>query len=69
MAYVKMFSGSLVEVQYVKQLLQDKGIEPVVKDRSSSALSAGFGALTPDFYELFVHSDEVDKTKNIMNDM
>ncbi|MDO6802678.1 DUF2007 domain-containing protein [Wenyingzhuangia sp. 1_MG-2023] len=58
MSYVKVFSGSIVEVQHIKQSLQAKGIEPVVRDTTSSAALAGFGALMPNFQELFVHSDE-----------
>lgn len=58
MGYVKVFSGSFVEVQRIKQLLQEEGIEPIVKDNSNSALMAGFGAVMPNFQELFVRSDE-----------
>ncbi|NIJ44398.1 hypothetical protein FHR24_000837 [Wenyingzhuangia heitensis] len=58
MSYVKVFSGSLVEVEHIKQLLQEKGIEPVIKDNNHSASMAGFGAVMPNFQELFVHSDE-----------
>lgn len=69
MAYIKIYSGSVVNVQYVKQSLEVKGIHAIVKDSSSSAFSAGFGALSPDFQELFVHSDEVSKVKNIIGNL
>lgn len=58
MSYVKVYSGSVVEVQHAKQLLQEKGVEPIVKDTANSAASAGFGVVMPNFQELFVHSDE-----------
>jgi len=60
MAYKKVYSGSFLEVQRVKQLLQSKLINPVVKDNSSSALLAGFGAIHPDYLEVFVRDDQVD---------
>ncbi|ANW95049.1 hypothetical protein AXE80_01500 [Wenyingzhuangia fucanilytica] len=67
MAFIKVFSGSLVEVQYVRQILQDQGIEPIVRDTTSSAAISGFGALTPNFQELFVHSDQEIKVKEIIS--
>lgn len=66
MAYVKIFSGSLVDTQHKMQLIQAAGIEPVLKDSSNSALMSGFGATVPDFQELFVHEDEVNKTLEIL---
>lgn len=66
MSYVKIYSGSFIDVEHAKQLLQEKGIEPVVKDNSNSALSAGFGAVMPNFQELYVHSDELEKAKKIL---
>ncbi len=66
MAYVKVFTGSLVAMQHIKQLMQDKNIEPIVKDRSNSAAMAGFGAVHTDFIELFVHEEEVEKAMQII---
>lgn len=68
MAYVKVFSGSLVDTQRVMQLLQKEGVEPVLKDKSNSAMLSGFGAITPDFQELFVHEQELDKTLKIIKE-
>lgn len=69
MSYIKIYSGSLIEVQHAKQLLQEKGIEPIVKDVSNSATMAGFGSVMPNFQELFVHSDELDKARNILESL
>ncbi|MGY6648746.1 putative signal transducing protein [Wenyingzhuangia sp. IMCC45574] len=66
MAYVKIFSGSLVDTQHMRQLIQQVGIEPVLKDTANTALMSGFGAVNPDFQELFVHQDEVDKALEVM---
>lgn len=66
MAYVKIFSGSLVDTQHKMQLIQAAGIEPVLKDSSNVAMLSGFGAIAPDYQELFVHEDEVDKTLEIL---
>ena len=66
MGYSKVFSGDVIRVQYIKHLLQEQGIEPVVKDTSTSALLAGFGDLSSDYQELFVHDDEKEKVLNII---
>ena len=67
MSYIKVFSGSLVAVQQVKQLLQAEGIEPIVKDQSHSASISGFGTLIPDFQEIFVHIDQEVKVNEILS--
>lgn len=69
MSYIKVFSGSMVAVQHVKQLLQEKNIEPIVKDQTNSASMAGFGSVMPDFQELFVHSDEESKAKEVLSSL
>lgn len=58
MAYIKIYSGSSVEVQHVKQLLQEQEIEPIIKDQANSASLAGFGAVMPNFQEVYVHKDQ-----------
>lgn len=69
MAFVKVFSGGIIEVQHIKQLLQKKGIEPIVKDNTFSAAISGFGAVVPDFQELLVHSDEELKVREILSSL
>lgn len=69
MGYSKVFSGSLVDVQRVRHILQEEGIEAIVKDSSNSAMMAGFGAVTPNFQELFVRDDEMQSVENIINKM
>ncbi|MGY5351635.1 putative signal transducing protein [Wenyingzhuangia sp. IMCC45533] len=69
MGYTKVFSGSLVEVQHVKQVLQERGIEPIVKDHSNSAMMAGFGAVLPNYQELFVRDDETEAVLNFIKNM
>lgn len=69
MSYTKIFSGSLVAVQHIKQSLQDGGIEPILKDTANAALTSGFGAVLPDFQELFVHQDEVEKANQIVQEI
>ena len=69
MSFIKVFSGSMVEVQHVKQLLQEENIEPIVKDQTNSASIAGFGSVMPDFQELFVHSDEELRVKEILSSL
>ncbi len=69
MAYVKIFSGSVVEVLQVKHVLEAQKIVPVVKDRANSASLAGFGAVTTDFQEVYVHSDEETKALDLLKSM
>ncbi|WP_010136171.1 putative signal transducing protein [Ochrovirga pacifica] len=66
MSYVKIFSGSIVDTLHRKQLLQEHGIEPILKDRTQSSLLAGFGDLTPDYRELYVHQDELMKANELL---
>jgi hypothetical protein len=43
-------------------------INPVIKDQAESAILGGFGGtMAPDFQEIFVHKDEVEKASKIIN--
>lgn len=67
MSYIKVYSGSVVDTQHIMQLLQNNGIQPVLRDNSSTAMLSGFGAVMPNFQELYVHEDEFDQSKRIIN--
>lgn len=69
MSYIKIFSGSLIETQHIRQSLQGVGIEPVLKDNASAAMNSGFGAVQPDFQELYVHQDEMEKASKIIQEL
>ena len=64
--YIKIFSGSAIDVLSIKHALLEKNIIPVIRDQSESGRLAGFGA-APGYQEVFVHSDEGVKSMSIMD--
>ncbi|MGA1771357.1 MAG: DUF2007 domain-containing protein [Flavobacteriaceae bacterium] len=56
--YVKIFTGSSIEVLGIKSCLEAVNIIPVIKDESESARLAGFGAPS-EMLQMFVHKDEL----------
>ncbi|MGA0430398.1 MAG: putative signal transducing protein [Flavobacteriaceae bacterium] len=56
--YVKIFTGSSIEVLGIKSCLEAVNIIPVIKDESESARLAGFGAPL-EMLQVFVHKDEL----------
>lgn len=62
MALVKVYSGSEIEVAPVKAVLEEAGINPVVKNNVQSATLAGFGSFGQAM-ELYVEAYEADKAK------
>ena len=57
-AYIKIFTGSSMEVLAIKNTLESINIIPVIKDEAQSASLAGFGA-TPDLLQVYVYKDEL----------
>ena len=66
MSYTKIFSGGLVDTQRVRFLLESHGVYPIVKDATHSALLSGFGALQPNYLEVFVRKDQLSKAQQII---
>ena len=65
--YIKVFSGSFIIVQVVKDRLENVGINAIIKDESESGRLAGFGASIQGFQELYVNHDEEEKAQPIVN--
>ncbi|AWM14366.1 DUF2007 domain-containing protein [Flavobacterium sp. NRK F10] len=66
MEEIKIFSGSEIEALAVKQQLEERGIEPIVKNGYESARLAGFGN-TDAAVELYVTEEEYEKIKDILD--
>lgn len=59
--YTHIFTGSMVEVHYVKNMLQEHGIGALIKDDHGSAAMAGFFGGIPDTLDLFVLTEEAER--------
>ncbi|MBG6133514.1 hypothetical protein IWQ47_004926 [Aquimarina sp. EL_43] len=52
--YERVYTGSLINVQFLQTILQDKGINSITRDDMKSGMMAGFGGGIPDHVQLFV---------------
>ncbi|MDO4229651.1 MAG: DUF2007 domain-containing protein [Capnocytophaga sp.] len=57
----KIFEGSSIRATLILDILKEKGIEPIVKDRSESARLAGFASEIPMQVEIFVFENQADE--------
>ena len=64
--YIKIFSGSAVEVRLITSRLHQVGIEAIIKDEAESARLAGFGTTIPTEQDILVHKDEEAKAKKVI---
>ena len=64
MGLIKIFSGSEVEALAIKQQLEDRGVEPIVRNGYESARLAGFGN-TDAAVELYITVEDFEKVKDI----
>ncbi len=64
-AYIKIFTGSSMEVLAIKNTLESINIIPVIKDEAQSARLAGFGA-TPYLLQVYVHKDELARAQKAL---
>lgn len=64
-SFTLLFSGSIVDVNRVKAILEENNIFPIVKDENESARLAGFGA-TSMIQQVFVPNSALEKAKNLI---
>ncbi|WP_282081341.1 putative signal transducing protein [Aquimarina algiphila] len=58
--YERVYTGSLINVQFLQTLLQDSGINSITRDDMKSGMIAGFGGGVPDHIQLFVKKNDMD---------
>lgn len=63
--YERIYTGSQISVNYLKNLLAEKGIHVVVRDDHESSLRAGFGVGYTDQVLLFVEKENLVRAKRI----
>ena len=64
-SFILLFTGSLVDVQRIKGILEENHIFPILKDESESARLAGFG-MTTMLQQLWVPVSELEKAKTLL---
>lgn len=66
--FIKIYTGNFAIVKRITMELNGLHINPIIKDQSESAILGGFGGTSaPDFQEVFVHKDELEKALPIIN--
>ena len=64
--FVKLFDCSHIESYKILNLLEKHRIKPIVKDVSKSSTLAGFGNLSPNYVEIYVHKDQLKESLKIL---
>lgn len=64
--FEKIFEGSSISAQQIVTLLEENNIEPIVKDETESGRLAGFAPKIINNVQVFVHKDELAKSKVIV---
>lgn len=64
--YRRIYTGTTVLVKMLQGRLEEANIYPVIKDDLSSGTWSAFGS-TPGMIQLFVHRDEFESAKTIVD--
>jgi len=64
--HVKLFTGSLIEIQRLQLDLDDKKIPSLVKNNFQSGLRSGFYGGSPSQVELFIYEEDLEKATSIL---
>ena len=64
--FVKLSDCSHIESYKILNLLKKHKINPIVKDVSKSSALAGFGNLSPNYVEIYVHKDQLKESLKIL---
>lgn len=65
--YEKIYTGSSIKATYLKTLLEDAGISPIIRDDQESARSSGFGMDYANGVKMLVHKEHLVKAKHIVD--
>ncbi|MGD9930067.1 MAG: DUF2007 domain-containing protein [Mangrovibacterium sp.] len=66
---VKIFTGSELTVNLLKEELENNGITSIVKDEFSSGLAAGFAGGVPSSIDLYIQESDVAEAEPIIHDL
>ena len=66
-SYTKIYSGSIIIILSMKNMLLEKNIIPIIKDSHESARLAGFSSIHGQLQDLYVNDDELIIAKKIIN--
>ena len=64
--YEKIYTGSSIKATYLKALLEDEGIPPILRDDGESARAGGFAMDYANGVKVLVHKKDVLKAKYIV---
>lgn len=64
--YEKIYTGSSIKASYLKTLLEDAGIPPILRDDQESARSGGFGMDYANGVKILVNKKDIVKAKHIV---
>ena len=64
--HIKLFTGSLIEIQRLQLDLDDNKIPSLVKNNFQSGLRAGFYGGSPSQVELFIYEEDKEKAISIL---
>ncbi|SHJ71941.1 putative signal transducing protein [Aquimarina spongiae] len=64
--YERVYTGSLINVQFLQTVLQDRGINSITRDDMKSGMMAGFGGGIPDHIQLFVKKADMEEALPII---
>lgn len=64
--YEKIYTGSSIKATYLKTLLEDDEIQPILRNDEESARAGGFGMDYANGVKILVHKQNVLKAKHIV---
>tara|TARA_Y100000741_G_scaffold324738_1_gene275799 strand:+ start:315 stop:539 length:225 start_codon:yes stop_codon:yes gene_type:complete len=67
--FILIYTGSTINVNQLIFELKQKNINPIIKNESNSARLAGFGITSNQDIKLYVHKDQVNKSKEIIKNL
>ena len=67
--YTKIYTGDSISAQRIASELEKLDISPILKEQTDSGLLPIFGASNSILTLVYVHNDEYDKAKKVVEDM
>ena len=63
---VRVFTGSTLSVNLLKEELENRGIESIVRDDFSSGVAAGFSGGVPSAVDLYIEESDIQEAEPLI---
>lgn len=64
---IRFFTGSIIDVHALKDMLEEKGIPSMIKDDFRTGINAGIPIGMPSAIDLYIYDSDMETAKKVLD--